>query len=224
VRDTSVSLKVQTSGQKVANDSHLFSKFQKLRSSNEKRLRRKAAESKGDRAKSRFIHRPRVRQYDASTGRWLSKDPLLFGGHDTNLYGYVLNDPVNRIDPKGTIGIVSGTAFGVCTAYNIYQAYQTGQQINQLTNQVGAIQNANAQLGGMLGGGGGAGANGGAGGGGNLSCSSGRSNDSQILQEMNSNTQQILTLNQQIAALNAANTIMGLSTEAICGGLLALPF
>ena len=43
-----------------------------------------------------------ARDYDASIGRWLSKDPILFEGGDTNLYGYVLQDPVNLIDPKGT--------------------------------------------------------------------------------------------------------------------------
>lgn len=42
-----------------------------------------------------------VRDYDPSIGRWLSKDPILFSGGDTNLYGYVLQDPVNWIDPTG---------------------------------------------------------------------------------------------------------------------------
>lgn len=35
------------------------------------------------------------------TGRWTSKDPIRFDGKDTNLYGYVMADPVNFIDPKG---------------------------------------------------------------------------------------------------------------------------
>jgi RHS repeat-associated protein len=43
-----------------------------------------------------------ARDYDGETGRWLSKDPILFKGGDTNLYGYVLNDPINLVDPKGT--------------------------------------------------------------------------------------------------------------------------
>ena len=42
-----------------------------------------------------------ARDYDGRIGRWLSKDPIRFMGGDTNLYGYVLNDPLNSIDPQG---------------------------------------------------------------------------------------------------------------------------
>ncbi|NJM09477.1 MAG: RHS repeat-associated core domain-containing protein [Bdellovibrionaceae bacterium] len=42
-----------------------------------------------------------ARHYDARVGRWISKDPIGFEGGDTNLYGYVLNDPVNGIDTNG---------------------------------------------------------------------------------------------------------------------------
>jgi len=42
-----------------------------------------------------------VRDYDAEVGRWTSKDPILFDGGDSNLYGYVLSDPVNGVDPEG---------------------------------------------------------------------------------------------------------------------------
>jgi RHS repeat-associated protein len=42
-----------------------------------------------------------ARDYDAKTGRWTSKDPIVFNGGDPNLYGYGLNDPVNRLDPAG---------------------------------------------------------------------------------------------------------------------------
>ncbi|GBC59934.1 hypothetical protein DENIS_0876 [Desulfonema ishimotonii] len=41
------------------------------------------------------------RDYDPDTGRWTAKDPILFAGGDTDLYGYVLNDPVNWIDSDG---------------------------------------------------------------------------------------------------------------------------
>jgi RHS repeat-associated protein len=41
------------------------------------------------------------RDYDATTGKWTAKDPIGFSGGDMNLYGYVLGDPVNKIDPMG---------------------------------------------------------------------------------------------------------------------------
>lgn len=44
-----------------------------------------------------------ARDYDALTGRWMNKDPIRFEGGDTNLYGYVLNDPVNWVDPDGLL-------------------------------------------------------------------------------------------------------------------------
>jgi RHS repeat-associated protein len=45
-----------------------------------------------------------ARDYDAATGRWTAKDPIDFEAGDTNLYGYVLNDPVNLVDPRGLYG------------------------------------------------------------------------------------------------------------------------
>lgn len=42
-----------------------------------------------------------ARDYDAQTGRWTTKDPILFAGGDTNLYGYALNNPVNVTDNSG---------------------------------------------------------------------------------------------------------------------------
>jgi len=42
-----------------------------------------------------------ARDYDASVGRWSSKDPIRFNGGDSNLYGYVFQNPVNFIDPNG---------------------------------------------------------------------------------------------------------------------------
>lgn len=42
--------------------------------------------------------------YDSETGRWTSKDPIRFDAGDSNLYGYVLQDPINMIDPSGLEG------------------------------------------------------------------------------------------------------------------------
>jgi RHS repeat-associated protein len=41
------------------------------------------------------------RDYDSQTGRWITKDPIDFEGGDSNLYGYVVNDPINGVDPEG---------------------------------------------------------------------------------------------------------------------------
>jgi RHS repeat-associated protein len=42
----------------------------------------------------------RYRGYDPDTGRWLSEDPIKFAG-GLNLYAYVLNNPITRVDPFG---------------------------------------------------------------------------------------------------------------------------
>jgi len=42
-----------------------------------------------------------ARDYDAKTGRWTAKDPILFAGGTSNLYEYCLNDPVNSVDLDG---------------------------------------------------------------------------------------------------------------------------
>ena len=42
-----------------------------------------------------------AREYAPATGRWLTKDPILFVGGDNNLYGYALADPINLIDSDG---------------------------------------------------------------------------------------------------------------------------
>lgn len=71
-----------------------------------------------------------ARMYDPILGRWLTKDPILFQGGDTNLYGYVANDPVNFTDSTGLltdqerargakfagVGAAAGAAAGVCTS------------------------------------------------------------------------------------------------------------
>lgn len=59
-----------------------------------------------------------ARAYSPELGRWLSRDPL---GESvgTNLYGYVGNNPISRIDPLGADWLgraVSGIAWGAAGA------------------------------------------------------------------------------------------------------------
>jgi RHS repeat-associated protein len=46
-----------------------------------------------------------ARDYDPVSGRWTSKDPILFNGDGPNLYAYVLGDSINELDHYGE-GIV----------------------------------------------------------------------------------------------------------------------
>ncbi len=55
------------------------------------------------------------RDYDPDTGRWTAKDPIFFAGGDTNLYGYVLGDPVNLVDLYGLKWSL-GSSFGILAA------------------------------------------------------------------------------------------------------------
>ncbi|MDR1008487.1 MAG: RHS repeat-associated core domain-containing protein [Campylobacteraceae bacterium] len=64
------------------------------------------------------------REYDSQTGRWTSKDPVDFNGGSLNLYGYVLGDPMNFVDPSGLAEI---NLFNTNTDYGYYfSAYYTG--------------------------------------------------------------------------------------------------
>jgi len=54
-----------------------------------------------------------AREYAPSIGRWLTKDPILFAGGDTNLYGYTLADPINLIDSDGNESISISAYLGI---------------------------------------------------------------------------------------------------------------
>ena len=57
-----------------------------------------------------------ARDYDPQVGRWTAKDPIRFDGDGPNLYGYVLNDPVNAIDRKGLSAELLAAGWGAALA------------------------------------------------------------------------------------------------------------
>lgn len=70
-------------------------------------------------------------------GKWTAKDPIGFDGGDSNLYGYVLGDPVNFIDQRGlnpfTVGVV------ILTGYFTYEGISTLYE--WLSNRMDDINN-----------------------------------------------------------------------------------
>jgi RHS repeat-associated protein len=58
------------------------------------------------------LYNMRARYYAPYLMRFISPDPLGFGGGDTNLYRYVGNDPVDFTDPSGLKGSSSGGPVG----------------------------------------------------------------------------------------------------------------
>jgi RHS repeat-associated protein len=72
---------------------------------------------------TRFV-RFGARDYEAQTGRWTSKDPLGFGGGDSELYSYARNQPTHFVDPDGREPLLS-IAVGL---FGVYQAFAGGCQ------------------------------------------------------------------------------------------------
>jgi RHS repeat-associated protein len=69
-----------------------------------------------------------ARDYEPQTGRWLAKDPALFGGAQTNFYVYVGNDPINKVDPGGRSGLIAGFSadFGAISQGDFSTGYIDG--------------------------------------------------------------------------------------------------
>jgi RHS repeat-associated protein len=81
----------------------------------------------------RFGHR----DYDPDIGRWTAKDPIFFAGGDTDLYGYVLNNPINLIDPDGEwVQFIVPTVRAVMAIAGAYAAYKTYKHLSKACNIV----------------------------------------------------------------------------------------
>jgi RHS repeat-associated protein len=57
----------------------------------------------------------RARYYNSATGRFISEDPLGFGGSGSNFYPYVGNDPTDLVDPLGLTNCVTTPLGPVCS-------------------------------------------------------------------------------------------------------------
>ena len=60
-------------------------------------------------------------------------DPIRFQGGDTNLYGYVVDDPVNRIDPSGLSGVVICVCQGTVCGCDRFCAGEVSFQVEYIT-------------------------------------------------------------------------------------------
>lgn len=89
-----------------------------------------------------------LRDYAPEIGRWTAIDPLLFQGGDANLYAYVGNDSINRIDPTGRRG--GGVVYGAAAEAGI--VYGGGGQFCYGTGVVGGESGNFESVGGMIGG------------------------------------------------------------------------
>ena len=73
------------------------------------------------------------REYDSYTGRWTSKDPIRYDGGDSNLYGYVMGDPVNGVDPWGLVNENYVNPNNSFKDFILYWAMQTWNHRNYYT-------------------------------------------------------------------------------------------
>ncbi len=76
-----------------------------------------------------------ARDYDAETGRWTARDPLGFGGRDSNLYAYALGDPVNVTDPEGRVGLPGLLAAAAVVALVWYNWAEIEESWTNLVNE-----------------------------------------------------------------------------------------
>jgi RHS repeat-associated protein len=83
----------------------------------------------------------RARYYDPEVGRFINKDPIGFAG-GLNLFQYVANNPVNKIDPEGEglllMGVCIG-AFALSGASTVYSVYELNKEAEPIEEKMTAL-------------------------------------------------------------------------------------
>ena len=71
------------------------------------------------------------------SGGGRTKDPILFAGGDTNIYGYVLDDPINAIDPEGEglKGLLGLACLGL-TAADLYSTHRQDRELAEIVEEI----------------------------------------------------------------------------------------
>ncbi len=90
----------------------------------------------------------RARYYSPDQKRFISEDPLGFGGGDTNLQAYVGNNPISRTDPSGEIWapLLGGAAAGALID-GVWQLHRNGGRFDCIHwGEVGLAAAAGATL------------------------------------------------------------------------------
>jgi RHS repeat-associated protein len=89
------------------------------------------------------LHYNVFRYYDPKMRRYLTPDPVSYGGGDVNLYRYAHNDPVNRQDEQGwgaaapaISTVLCGTGVG-CVVVMGMALFSLGLWVYSVSNQAG---------------------------------------------------------------------------------------
>jgi len=101
------------------------------------------------------LHYSLARYYDPALGRFLSVDPVMAEGGSRNPYLYCDGDPINSLDPNGTIGgllsaVLIGAAVGAVIGAAVGAGVEMYRQRNQEHFEWGKIGKA-ALIGGAIG-------------------------------------------------------------------------
>jgi RHS repeat-associated protein len=89
-----------------------------------------------------------ARDYDAYSGRWTAKDPILFGGRTPNLYEYAFNDPANRIDPSGRNPLVVCIGIAVAVVVAALTILEAADEAEEGAEDIEDVREAGEDLGG----------------------------------------------------------------------------